>query len=141
MDPVLKLDKDRTLRYTTRAMLLIEQRSGHTLGELLITKIGISSAVHLLWGALLANDDAFQRRQEPTFAIEDACELLDEHWFQKGKALKDLWPNFMAAALAAGFFTQSEAASGKDSPETGPGSPGSGVNEPDTPASVPGSDS
>jgi len=137
VDVTIPLDRPRTLRYTTRAMRLVEQRSGHPLGELLITCVGPASAAWLLWGALIHADEAFQRRQEPDLTIDDVCDLLDTDWFEKGNALKDLWPFFREATVAAGYF--STGATGKDSPETGPGSPGSGDSDSSTSASVPGS--
>jgi hypothetical protein len=125
MEPVLPLDRPRALRYTSRALRLVEQRSGRILGELLITHASIGSAVWLLWGALLHTDPAFQRREEPALTIDDVCDLLDAHWFSQGKALKDLAPYFAEATVAAGIFSRAPDA-GKAPPETGVGSPVSG---------------
>jgi hypothetical protein len=136
MDPVIQLDRARTLRYSSRAMRLVEERSGHALGELLVTRVGVSAAVHLLWGALIDDDTAFQRRREPELTVDDVCEFLDEHWFPK-YSLKDLWPLFMSAAEASGFFSRGVA--GKAAPETVAGSPVSGVNDSSTTDSVGGS--
>ena len=137
MDPVIQLDQPYALRYTTRAMRLVEERSGRSLGELLITHTGVASAAYLLWGGLIHTDEGFRNRQEPQLTIDDVCDLLDEHWFKKGLALKDLAPFFKTATVESGYFTK--ATEGKDSPETGPGSPGSGASESSTTASVTGS--
>lgn len=136
MEPVIQLDKPRTLRYSTRAMRLVEERSGRSLGELLITHAGVASAVYLLWGGLIHGDTAFQRRQEPDLTVDDVCDLLDAHWFP-AKTLKDLAPFFAKAAIDSGYFTG--AAEGKALPETGAGSPGSGTSASSTSDSVPGS--
>lgn len=124
MEPVIQLDRPRTLRYSTRALRLVEQRSGRILGELLITHASIGAAVWLMWGAFLHEDDAFRKRQEPTLTIDDVCELLDAHWFAQGHTLKELGPIFGEAVVQAGLFTRAEP--GKAPPETGTGSPDSG---------------
>lgn len=136
MDPMIPLGQPRPLRYTTRAMRLVEERSGHSLGELIITRVGVASAVYLLWGGLIHSDAAFQKRQEPSLTIDDVCDLLDAHWFPH-KTLKDLSPFFTQAAIQSGYFTG--AVEGKAQPETGAGSPGSGVSEPSTTDSAIGS--
>ncbi len=117
-------------------MRLVEERSGRSLGELLITHAGVASAVYLLWGGLIHGDPAFQRRQEPELTVDDVCDLLDANWFP-AKTLKDLAPFFTKAAIDSGYFTG--ATEGKDSPETGAGSLGSGVSESSTSSSEPGS--
>lgn len=125
MDPVITLDRARTLRYTSRALRLVEQRSGRLLGELLITHTSIGSAVWLLWGAFLHEDEAFRKRQEPDVSIDAVCDLLDEHWFKKGKTLKDLAPMFAEAVVEAGIFSRGPG-EGKAQPETGTASHVSG---------------
>lgn len=134
MEPVIQLDRARRLKYTSRALRLVEERSGHLLGELLISHASVGSVAWLMWGALLHEDVAFTERREPELTIDDVCDLLDEHWFAKGKPLKDLVPFFTEAVVEAGFFTR-----GKDSPETEPGSSGSGKPDSGTSVSVPGS--
>lgn len=123
MEPLIHLDKPRTLRYGSRALRLVEQRSGRILGELLITHASIGSAVWLLWGALLHEDAAFKARQEPTITIDDVADLLDAHWFPK-HTLKELSPIFAEAVVQAGLFSRSEP--GKALPEPGTVSPDSG---------------
>jgi hypothetical protein len=125
VEPVIQLDRPRALKFSTRALRLVEQRSGRILGELLITHLSIGSAVWLLWGALIHADDAFRRRQEPSLTVDDVCDLLDEHWFAKGKTLKELGPFFSEAVVQAGLFSRDDP--GKAPPETGTSSPVSGL--------------
>lgn len=127
MDPIIQLDKPRALRLTSRALRLVEHRdrSGLLLGEMLITHTSAASAAWLLWACLIHDDEDFQRRREPSFSVDDVCDWLDEHWFKKGKCLKDLTPLFTATVIASGLFSQEPP--GKASPETGSGSPGSGA--------------
>lgn len=126
MEPVIHLDRPRAMRYSSRALRLVEQRSGRILGELLITHASIGSAVWLLWGALLHDDEAFRRRSEPTLTIDDVCDLLDEHWFKKDKKLTDLATFFAEAVVQAGIFSRAGTGEGKAQPETGTGSHVSG---------------
>jgi len=127
MEPTISLGgaKPRALRYTSRALRLVEQRSGRILGELLITHASIGSAVWLLWGALLHEDEAFLRRADPELSVDDVADLLDEHWFCAGKTLKDLAPYFTEAVVQAGLFSRGNT-EGKATPDSGTGSPGSG---------------
>lgn len=123
MEPTIPLDRVRTLKYSTRALRLLEQRSGRILGELLITYQSVGAASWLLWGALIHDDSAFRdRRVEPELTIDDVCDLLDEHWFGKGKVLKDLGPLFAEAVVQAGMFSRE----GKAQPEAPIGSDASG---------------
>lgn len=122
MEPRIELDRKRLLKYSTRALRLVEERSGDVLGELLITKASAASAAWLLWGALIHEDEAFRRRGEPTLTIDDVCDLLDEHWFAKNHTLKELWPYFGEAVVQAGLFSRE----GKAEPEAPNGSSASG---------------
>jgi len=135
VEPTIHLDRKRTMRYGSRALRLVEERSGHILGELLITHASAASATWLLWGALLHEDEAFRQRLEPKLSIDDVCDLLDEYWFGRGKTLKDLAPMFAEAVVQAGMFSRE----GKASPETGSGSPGSGKDGSEPSASATGS--
>lgn len=139
MEPTIQLDKVRALRYSSRALRLAEARSGQVIGELLISRIGVGSVAWLLWAALIHSDPAFCRRDEPDLTVDDVCDLLDEHWFGKGRTLRELTPFFTEAVLQAGYFTRAPA--GKASPETGGGSPVSGQDDSGTPASPAGSPS
>ena len=124
MDPVIELDKRRTLRYSMRSLLLTVEGSGKEIGELLITHAGVASSAWLIWGALIHEDAAFQQRQAPGLLIEDVCDWLDEHWLKKGHTVKELEPLYTAAIEAAGLF--SKAPVGKAVPEAGPEPPASG---------------
>lgn len=123
MEPTLHLDRLRTLKYTTRALRLVEQRSGRILGELLISYASVGAAAWLLWGALIHDDPQFRQRNEPSLTIDDVCDLLDEHWFGKGKVLKDLGAIFAEAVVQAGMFSRE----GKAPPEASSGSDASGL--------------
>jgi hypothetical protein len=126
LEPTITLDRVRTLRYTSRALRLVEQRSGRILGELLITYQSIGAAVWLLWGGLLHEDAEFRERREPTITIDDVCDLLDEYWFKKDRTLKELGPLFAEAVVQAGVFSRAGSDEGKAQPETGTASHASG---------------
>lgn len=101
---ILILDRPRPLRYTVRSLRLLEDRSGRNLGELLVSKAGLSGAVWLIWAALITADTAFAERQEPGLTIEDVSDLLQDHWFDKGHTLPELEPYYSTALLEAGVF-------------------------------------
>lgn len=128
--PVIELDKRRTLRYTMRSLVLTVKGSGCEIGELLITRAGVASAAWLIWGALIHEDAAFQKRQAPELLIEDVCDWLDEHWLGKGRTIKELEPLYSAAIQAAGLFEKAPA--GKAVPEAAlePAASGSSTGSP-----------
>lgn len=121
--PVIELDKRRPLRFTMRSLRLVVDGSKREIGELLVTHAGVASSAWLIWGALIHADEAFQKRQDPDLSIDDVCDLLDAHWFSKGKTVKDLEPLYSAAIVQAGIFTRPE---GKAPPEAAPEPPASG---------------
>ena len=136
----ITLDKPYALKLTTRALRFVEHRdqSGLLLGQMLIECMSAASAAWFLYACLLHNDDQFMAGRAPDLQVDDVCDLLDEHWFKKGKTLKDLvMAYFGQAVVEAGLF--SPAPPGKASPETGPGSPGSGAADSAPSASVGGS--
>jgi len=113
--PVIRLDRLRTLRYSCRSLRLAEDGAKKHLGELLITHAGVASAAWLLWGGLIHDDEAFQKRQDPTLTVDDVCDLLDVYWFSQGRTLKELSPLYTEAIVQCGIFSRPPA--GKAPPE------------------------
>jgi hypothetical protein len=113
---VIVLDRPRPLRYTVRSIRLVEDRSRRNLGELLIEKAGLSSAVWLIWGALITDDKSFKDGREPDLSVDDVSDLLQEHWFDKNRSLPELGPYYNEAFVSCGVFSKRDA-SKKDGPE------------------------
>jgi hypothetical protein len=77
-------DESYTLKYTTGALVAVEERSGRTTGELaaeINQRVGFKAAGLLLWGAL--------RAHHPTMTLEQVHDLIDRIGYQTAGAWID----------------------------------------------------
>jgi hypothetical protein len=95
-DVTLLLDVPRRLRFDVNACAEIEDRSGKTLGALLVRLGSVSSARWLVWGMLL--------HETPSITPSDVGRLLQLHWFEKGRSLGELAEPMVEAIERAQLF-------------------------------------
>jgi hypothetical protein len=89
------LDKERKLRLDINALAELEQASGHTLGELLSARVGISTLRAFLWAAL--------RGESPDLSLKGAGILLQKYLEGDG-TLEELADIFLKTVEASGLI-------------------------------------